>query len=149
MYVGLQIITLCKGSGQRLGGLESSSRFEVVEPDWSRGRSDGVGGSDTIPNLVQGCQDSGIINQNFDYYSCKFCISPYIINHVIRWPNLVNRNQVINHKSSRTSINQAKIPNLVQKSGSVGPLGRCGWYQYMRKGCKQGQLLVPRDPQLN
>ena len=68
----------------------------------------GYGGSDTIPNLVQGCQDSGIINQNFDYYSRNFCISLYIVNYVIRLPNLVNRNQVINQ------------PNLVQKSGSVG-----------------------------
>ena len=62
--------------------------FSVEDP--------GTGGSDMIPNLVQDCQNPGIINQNFDYRFCNFCISPYIINHVIRLPNLVNMNQVIN-----------------------------------------------------
>ena len=37
-------------------------------------------GSDMIPNRVDGCQDSGIINFNI---LVKLCICPYIINHVM------------------------------------------------------------------
>ena len=38
-------------------------------------------GYDRIPNLVDGCQDSGILT--FINILVKLCIYPYIVNHVI------------------------------------------------------------------
>ena len=80
-------------------------------------------GYDRIPNLVDGCQDSGIWNLNFINILVKLCIYPYIVNHVI-WIALFGIQESL--ESSQESWNQArnlgilprfqKIPNHVEEN---------------------------------
>ena len=60
-------------------------------------------GYDRIPNLVDGCQDSGILT--FINILVKLCIYPYIVNHVI-WIALFGIQESL--ESSQESWNQAR-----------------------------------------
>ena len=69
-------------------------------------------GSDTIPNHVNGCQDSGILT--FINILAKFCIYSYIINHVICIA-LFGKQESLESGSwnpSKESRNPAKIPRF-------------------------------------
>ena len=66
----------------------------------------GIEGYDRIPNLVDGCQDSGILT--FSNILVKFCIYPYIVNHVI-WIALFGIQESRGTTGFRISLMAAKI----------------------------------------